>query len=59
MEIVEILPLEYEPAPAAQAERLAAQQGAEREAKNQASLLAWHEHTFGPVVGPIINRGNP
>lgn len=42
-----------EPEPA-NVERLAAQQQRERDARNQAGLLRWHVHTFGPVVGSVL-----
>lgn len=54
MEVVEILPLEYEPAPAGSVERLAAQQAAERDAKNRAALTAWHRRHFGDVAGGLL-----
>lgn len=50
----EILPLEYEPAPAFQFARLLVQQEAEQEVRNRAAIIAWYEREFGPDAGRVL-----
>ena len=38
----------------AETARLIAQQDRERDQRNAENLRAWHEKTFGPVVGRVL-----